>query len=68
MGWAKRRAGLQDHQALGAVAFGLLEISARFFTAGRSEPAWLPSLDSARAYADFLADEAQARHYLFGER
>jgi hypothetical protein len=68
LGWARRQAGLSDQQALGAVAFGLLEITARFFSAGRSEPAWLPSLDSARAYADFLADEAKARHYLFGER
>lgn|GEM_PF-2264512 len=68
LGWARRQAGLSDRQALGAVAFGLLEISARFYLAGRSEPAWLPALDSARACADFLADEAKARHYLFGER
>lgn len=66
--WARRSAGLGDSEALGAVAFGLLEITARFYTADRRQDMWLPGLESVRAYADLLTDDAMACRLLFGER
>lgn len=63
---ARADAGLDDAQAVGALAFALIEITARFVLAGRASPAWRSSLSAARSLADALAEPAGAARMLFG--